>query len=184
MTLTMSKLKEGSLNGISEANGIASHESERRRHLRFPFIASAEAIEPQSHATIKGRVSDLGFGGCYVDTMNPFAVGTFIKILLSKEKNTFEADARVMFSHVGMGMGVAFVSAVPQQIQILQDWITELAEKTLHETEPAKGTETDDVAPNSVRKQDHVLRELIKTLMKKGVLNELEGTAMLHRLHY
>jgi hypothetical protein len=179
----MSKLKEGRREDISEANGIDCRESERRRHLRFPFIASAEAIEPQSHATLKGRVSDLGFGGCYVDTMNPFAVGTLIKILLAKGNNTFEADARVMFSHAGMGMGVAFVSAVPQQFQILQDWLTELAERTLPEPEPEKGTGTDGVAANSVRNQDFVLRELVKALIKKGVLNELEGKAMLHRLH-
>lgn len=183
MTLTMSNLKEDSRDGISEVDGIERHESERRRHLRFPFIASVEAIEPQSHATLKGRVSDLGFGGCYVDTMNSFAVGTLIKIQLIKEKTTFEADARVMFSHTGMGMGVAFVSAVPEQLQVLHNWLAELAGKTSPEQEAEKEAEPVGGALDSADRQDFVLGELIKALIKKGVLGEREGKAMLHRLH-
>jgi hypothetical protein len=179
----MSKMKEDSRGGISEVDGIERRESERRRHLRFPFIASVEAIEPQSRATLKGRVSDLGFGGCYVDTMNPFAIGTLIKIQLSNEKTTFEADARVMFSHTGMGMGVAFVSAMPDQLQVLHKWLAELAGKTSPEQEAEKETESVGVAANSAENQDFVLREIVKALIKKGVLNELEGKAMLHRLH-
>lgn len=125
----MSAKGKGNHEGISEANGIECRESERRRHRRFPIIASVEAIEMQSHTTLKGRITDLGFGGCYVDTMNPFAAGTVIKIRLTKEKDTFEADAKVMFSQIGMGMGVAFISAMPPQLQIFQKWLNELAGK-------------------------------------------------------
>jgi len=178
----MSDLKEGNRDETPEVNRIKRRESERRRHLRFPFIASVEAIEPQSHATLKGRISDLGFGGCYVDTMNPFAVGTLIKILLTKGRTTFEADARVMFSHAGMGMGIAFVSAMPQQLQVLDSWIAELARKTLPEQESTEEAEGDSVVADPVKRQDFVLRELVKALIRKGVLSELEGKAMLHEL--
>jgi hypothetical protein len=47
MTLTMSKLKEDIRDGNSEGDALEHRESERRRHLRFPFTASVEAIEPQ-----------------------------------------------------------------------------------------------------------------------------------------
>jgi hypothetical protein len=179
----MPDLKESGHDETPEVNGTERRESERRFHVRYPFIASVEAIEPQSHATLKGRISDLGFGGCYVDTMNPFAVGTIIKIRLTKDEAAFEADAKVMFSHAGMGMGVAFVSTVPQQLQILHDWLAELAEKTFPEQEPPTTTEPDAAAANSVKNQDVVLRELVEALIRKGVLSELEGKTMLHRLH-
>jgi len=179
----MSKLNEDNRDGISEVDATEHRESDRRRHFRFPFIASVEAIEPRSHATLKGRVSDLGFGGCYVDTMNPFAVGTVINIRLTKEKATFEADATVMFSHPGMGMGVAFVSAMPQQSQVLHNWLNELSGKTTPEQEPPKGTESDGVAASPVKSQDFVLGELLIALIRKGVLSEIEGKAMLQKLY-
>jgi len=178
----MSEAIEGRRDGTSEANRIENRESDRRRHFRFPFTASVEAIEPLSQARLKGRVSDLGFGGCYVDTMNPFAVGTLIKISLTKEKATFETDAKVIFSHVGMGMGVEFASTLPQQLRVLHNWLTELAGKTSPEQEPMKGTEADGVA-NTLENQDFVVDELVIALIRKGVLSDVEGNELLQKLY-
>ena len=80
--------------------------------------AFVDAVEPKSNAKISGRTSDISLGGCYVDTINPFPAETIIKIRLTNERETFEADAKVVLSKVGMGMGVAFISAVPQQVRI------------------------------------------------------------------
>jgi len=165
----------------SDASGVERRQSERRSHLRFPFTASVEATEPQSNATVKGRTSDLGLGGCYVDTISPFPVGTVIKIRLTKEMDTFETDAKVLFSQVGMGMGVAFISAVSQQHRILKRWLNELAGESLPEQEQPK--EADVVAPNSTKNQDFVLGELLIALMREGVLSEVEGKAMLQKLY-
>jgi hypothetical protein len=127
----MSDADDGNRDMSTETSRTERRQSERRRHLRFPFSAAVEAIEPQSQIMIRARTSDLGIGGCYVDTMNPFAVGTVIKIRLSKDTITFEADAKVIFSQVGMGMGVVFISAVPQQFRIFQNWLNELTEESL-----------------------------------------------------
>ena len=126
----------------SEA-GSAERKPERRRQPRFPFTASVEAIEPQSHAKLSGRISDLGLGGCYVDTISPFPVGTVIKIRLTKNNVTFEADAKVIFSQVGMGMGVAFVSALPQQLRIFQTWLSELDGKSSPDPDAVEQTGKD-----------------------------------------
>ena len=173
----------GNRDGSSEARRTERRQSERRRHPRFPFTASVEAIETQSHAKLSGRISDLGLGGCYADTINPFAVGTLIKIRLTRETVTFEADARVVFSQVGMGMGVTFISAVPQQLRIFQKWLNELAGKSLPELEPPEEAEADSVVANSMTNQDFVLSELLTTLMSKGMLSEVEGKAMLQKLY-
>jgi hypothetical protein len=167
----------------SETGRTERRASERRRHLRFPFTASVEATEPHSNAKIKGRISDLGLGGCYVDTINPFAVGTVIKILLTNDNATFEADAKVVFSQVGMGMGVAFISAPPQQFRIFQRWLSELAAKSLPEQELPKEPKTDVVLPNSTNSHDCVLGELLIALVRKGVLSEVEAKEMLQKLH-
>jgi hypothetical protein len=173
----------GNRDSSSEASNAEQRQSEHRLHSRFPFTASVEAIEPQSHAKLSARTSDLGSGGCYVDTMNPFAVGTLIKIRLTKDKVTFEADAKVIFSQVGMGMGVAFISAMPRQHRIFQKWLTELIRKSLPGQEPQEETKSDAVVANSTKNPDSVLRELLISLTTKGVLSEAEVEAMLQKLH-
>jgi hypothetical protein len=179
----MSDEDDGNRDSASEASGIERRQSERRRQPRFPFTAAVEAIEPQSHARISARTSALGLGGCYVDTMNPFAVGTVIKIRLTKDTVTFEADAKVIFSQPGMGMGVVFISAVPQHFRIFQNWINELTEKSLPLLEPPQESEVDAVVANSTKNTDFVLRELLIALMNKRELSEVECKAMLQKLH-
>jgi hypothetical protein len=90
-----------------------------------------EAIDPQSHAKLSARTSDVGLGGCYVDTLNPYAVGTVFKIRLTKDEVTLEADVKVILSQVGMGMGVAFISVIPRQFRIFQQWLNELTGESL-----------------------------------------------------
>src|ERR1700689_2440283 len=89
-------------------NAAVSSPTERRHHLRFPFSATVEAVEIKSGTKITGRTSDLGLGGCYVDTLSPFPVGTEAKMRIIRETETFEAQVRVVYSLIGMGMGLAF----------------------------------------------------------------------------
>ena len=106
--------------GYSEVQRSERRQNERRRDLQFPFTAAVEALEPQSQTKLSGRTSDISLGGRYVDTINPFPMATVIKIRLTKEGVTFEADAKVVLSQVGMGMSVAFTSPVPQQARIFR----------------------------------------------------------------
>ena len=57
---------------------------ERRRSLRFPFTASVEATESTSGTRVMGRTSDLSLGGCYIDSISPFAVGTIATIRITR----------------------------------------------------------------------------------------------------
>jgi PilZ domain len=111
----------------TEANNAIAVPEERRRNLRFPFSATVEAIENQSGTKIVGRTSDLGLGGCYVDTISPFPVGTEAKIRITRDNESFDAQAKVVFSMVGMGMGLAFVSAQPKQVRLFQRWVQEIS---------------------------------------------------------
>src|ERR1035438_3981818 len=161
-----------STDGPSDYMGEERRKNERRRDLRFPFTASVDAVEPKSETKIGGRTSDISSGGCYVDTICPFPVETIIKVRLTKDKVTFEADAKVVISQVGMGMGVAFISAMPQQIRIFQKWLNELQGKSSPEPDIAKQTEKGAAQRNSINEQDYVLSELIVGLIRKGVLSD------------
>jgi hypothetical protein len=156
---------------------------EHRRHARFPLTALVEALEPKSNTQISGRSSDVSLSGCYVDTLNPFPEGTLIRIRLTRENISFEANAKVIFSQIGMGMGVAFTSAEKDQFRVYQKWIDELSGISSTELNVLGGKPQGGGNTDSLGEQTYVLNELVIALMRKGVLTEVEGQAMLKRLH-
>lgn len=156
---------------------------EQRRHVRFPFTAFVEALEPKSNTQISGRCSDVSLGGCYVDTLNPFPEGTIIRVRLTRENISFEANAKVVFSQIGMGMGVAFTSAEKDQFQIFEKWINQLSGNLSPAPNVLDGEIQSGGSIDLQEEQHYVLNELVIALMRKGVLTEVEGKAMLKRLH-
>lgn len=175
-----------SVAGSPGYQGVERRQNERRRELRFPFVATVEAVEPKSSAKIQGRTSDISAGGCYVDTISPFSAGTMIRMRMTKGAVTFDADAKVVISQVGMGMGVAFTSIVPQQMRIFQKWLDELRGESPREqaASPAEALPDQTAAQeNLTAEAQPVLADLLQVLMKKGVLSEDEGKAMLRKLH-
>ena len=68
---------------ISEPKNVGSRgvsSIERRKHSRYSFSAAVELMEMRSAARIQGRLSDLGRGGCYIDTISPFGVGAEVNV--------------------------------------------------------------------------------------------------------
>lgn len=164
-------------------NAAVSNPAERRRHLRFPFSATLEAVDIKSGTKITGRTSDLGLGGCYVDTLTVFPVGTEAKIRIIRENETFEAQVRIVYSLNGMGMGMAFISAQPKNVRLFQKWLHEIngqsatAQDTLSEAKPETAQAEKSQTLNNV-----ILSDLIMTLMQKNVLTQQEGKDLLRKL--
>lgn len=160
-------------------NAALTYPPERRRNLRFPFSAEVELSESTSGTKVKGRTSDLGLGGCYIDMFSPLPIGTEAKIRILRGKESFDAQVKVVYSQVGLGMGVAFVSAQPKQFQIFQRWLLEISgtssaipEKDLPETAYVERSQT----------LSAVLSDLIARLMQKKLLGDAEGKEMIDRL--
>ncbi|HVS89272.1 MAG TPA: PilZ domain-containing protein [Candidatus Acidoferrum sp.] len=161
---------------------VASVPAERRRHPRFPWTAAAEVVDNQSGARINGRTSDVGQGGCYVDALNPLPVGSVVKIRLTKDEQSFVAQAKVAYAMTGLGMGLMFTSAEPEQMWILERWLAELGGTSAPEPEVREQADRKALEKNSRNEQYYVLNELIISLMRKGVLTDAEGKAMLEKL--
>jgi hypothetical protein len=174
----MSSASEKEMNSPAE-----TPPSERRRNLRFPFTAAVEATETKSGARIAGRTSDLSLGGCYVDAISPFPVGTEAKVTITRGKESFEVQARVVYSQIGMGMGLAFVSAQPKQVRLFQRWLMEISGKIAPQPEPPDGEEPKEASGGGLQNEsNYVLSELLIALMRKGVLSETEGKTLLKKL--
>jgi len=101
----------------------------RRAVKRCSFVASAEVLDLGTDTKLAVRVSELGLGGCYVDTLNPFPEGTQVRLKIVRDDGTFEAKTRVVYSQSSFGMGLAFVEMSPEHKALLQKWIADLIKK-------------------------------------------------------
>jgi PilZ domain len=172
-----------STNQPESDNAAVATANERRRNLRFPFSAAVETIETKSGIKVIGRTSDLGLGGCYVDTLSPLPLGTVAKIRIVRGKEIFEAQVKVVYSTIGMGMGLVFVSAHPKQVRLFQKWVLEISGKSIP-TDDASGQDVLETTPveHSQTLKNVVLTDLIMTLMQKNVLTDIEGKDLLRKL--
>jgi hypothetical protein len=113
------------------ANSVEARPLERRRNPRYAFIADVQILELNSGMALKARTADLSGGGCYVDTINPFPTATLVTLRLTKSDQSFEAQAKVVYSAVGMGMGLMFVAVDREQQQTLKGWLDVLGRQQL-----------------------------------------------------
>lgn len=153
---------------------------QRRSGVRFPVTAAAEVFELRSQTRVTGRCSDLGLGGCYVDTLIPFAAGSAVRVRIERDGSSFEAAALVSYAHVSLGMGLAFTEIKPADRDVLRRWTAALGGESAPEpaaavAEPEAKAETAD-AESNLRL---VLNELIAMLVRKKILSETEAARLL-----
>lgn len=162
---------------ISSRGSVA--EAERRGADRHSFTASAEVVELGSGARFSTRTTDLGHGGCFVDTMVPFPVGAKVHVKVHQGKNEFETTGVVVYSQVGLGMGVAFDSLEPDRRRALDAWIRELTGE--REAAPAEEVVRSLAKVAQDSRVDHAaLMRLVQLMITKGILTEGEGASVLH----
>ena len=94
---------------------------ERRQHKRLPFIKDVE---------VPGvgilRCSDLSIGGMYLETVNSFPVGTVLDLqfkLREADEYSIRVQARVVYTHEGMGFGLTFFSLKLEDRQKIENFI-------------------------------------------------------------
>jgi hypothetical protein len=94
------------------------------------------------------------------------------------------ADARVFYASSGMGMGLGFTRIEPERLKVLELWLAELSGEAPREVKalqfedhPLEGNQA-----STGNEQRYVLNELIVTLIRKLVLTDAEGKALLQKL--
>jgi hypothetical protein len=161
---------------------------ERRKSARFPISATAEMQELRTRTRLTGRASDLGVGGCYVDTISPFPVSAPLLISLKSESHGFLAKAKVTYAVSGMGMGLAFTEMAADQRARLSAWLRELSGEVLEpptEKEFVEAIGPPAAEPNASAKPGGMLEamyELVALLANKQVLTEYEVKLLRQKL--
>jgi hypothetical protein len=154
--------------------GTATNEAERRGGDRHLVIASAEIVELSSGARFSTRTTDLGPGGCFVDTLTPFPVGSKVRVTVYKANSHFECRGSVVYSQQGLGMGVAFDQLEAKQREALDAWIAELT----HGRTPIPASKQPGSALKEIATDRTALVRLIQLMISKGIITEAEGNSV------
>jgi hypothetical protein len=109
------------------ADQVVNSAVKQRRFARYSFIATADVISLDTDTRLSAQTSELGLGGCYIDTLNPFPEGTLVRVRLVKDTGAFESSAKVVYVLPGFGMGLAFTHLPHDQKLVLDKWIAELS---------------------------------------------------------
>src|SRR5579864_3461116 len=131
---------------------------ERRRTARVPFTASAEVIEVSSGTHFTGRTSDLGRGGCFINTLNQFPEGSVVNLLIQKENELFEGEATVTYSQPHLGMGLEFTRVEAEKLWIIEKWVSE------HTGEMKTETKGNEVRKSGAQSIDRGARDALREL--------------------
>lgn len=174
------KLDQGRLQHSTASNTTQATAGERREARRYAFICPAEFMSVAGGMPISARTSDLSLTGCYIDTLNPFPVGTRILLQLTKNNQRLQFHAEVTSSHRSSGMGVSFDRLTPAQVEIVVSWLDETSSPAEHSfrsqpsaavPEPSSETSADAPARFATR--------LVQMLERKGIVTHAEAKELL-----
>lgn len=177
-------LVETQITPASEPAEVAE-QTEKRLHPRVPVSVDVEIVDTKSGVHIAGRATDLGVGGCYVDTLNTLPQGTPVDVFLNWQGRTLRMRALVSYavSDRSIGMGLSFIGASDKDGASLLDWMTGLNNDppadVWQKPEPSEPAGPEAPSPVGARQ---ALYELLVVLARKKVLSQTEVTELLRLL--
>ena len=101
--------------------------SVQRTVPRYSVLAVAELVETASTTCIVGKMTEVSRKGCYVNTPSTLPVNTFLRVVISRDGQTFITSGKIIYVHDGIGVGVLFVDSTEEQLEILESWLAEAA---------------------------------------------------------
>ena len=108
---------------LSAGLGLLSVSAADRRNLsRRACCLGAEVYRAEKSALTRCTLSDIGPGGCYLETTETFPIGTPLEIVVRTEDLKLRIHGKVQSTNPGFGMGVKFSLRTddhPKQVQQL-----------------------------------------------------------------
>jgi len=148
---------------------------ERRTCPRYPFSPEVEVVDVQSVTRLRATLSDISRNGCCVDTINPLAKDSAVTLTITRDNLSFKTQAKVVYSNVGMGMGLLFTTAEPHQLQVLGKWLRELSNGKAADHTPSNLPHQTQAAMHVDPELRQVVTDLVALLNGKNILNDSEG---------
>jgi hypothetical protein len=99
----------------------------KRRFSRHRLYFSIEFCDERVNTQIRTRATDISGSGCYVETMQPMAVGTILHIEFWMDSEKVATSGIVRAHDPGVGMGIEFTGLVREMQDRLQGYLDKLA---------------------------------------------------------
>jgi hypothetical protein len=106
-----------------EFDGSMRDMRDRRTSVRMKSTNSAEVYPTGQTAPIRTRTSDLSLGGCFLEMPNPLPKRTQVRIALWVKEFKLWANAEVVTSTPGFGIGVKFAEMTDQDRNQLKQFL-------------------------------------------------------------
>ena len=103
---------------------------ERRKNGRVKVSVSVEIHTETSAAPLRCATSDLSLGGCYIESMYPYPVGTCLDLKL-EAGGTLIISAKVVTSDPQFGNGIQFLRMLPGDRAVLVKFLDTVAKQEL-----------------------------------------------------
>jgi len=101
----------------------SDQEHQNRRHYpRTKVIVPVELQAEGGDSPIRGATTDLSIGGCYIETIFPFPVGTALDLKLHLE-DTLLVSATVVTCDPQVGNGIEFEKMLPEDREALSAYL-------------------------------------------------------------
>jgi hypothetical protein len=99
----------------------------KRRFNRHRLYFNIEFCDERVNTQIRTRATDISGAGCYVETMQPMAVGTILHIEFWMDSEKIATSGIVRAHDPGVGMGIEFTGLVHDMQERLQAHLDQLA---------------------------------------------------------
>ncbi len=106
--------------------GSVTPADDRRKAPRYGLVAIAELTDSEDGKLLSGNITQISRSGCYIDSPKTLPIGTSLKVIIFRDQRTFVAKANVIHVQEQMGMGIAFLDAAKDQVEVLNSWLDEL----------------------------------------------------------
>jgi c-di-GMP-binding flagellar brake protein YcgR len=106
---------------------------ERRKHPRFTARIPVEVHADGNETPIRCATSDISAGGCYIESMYPFPVGTCLELKL-QISDTLLILGKVVTCHPQVGNGIEFIKILPEDRATLSDFLNSVAHQEYAES--------------------------------------------------
>jgi len=127
--------------------------AERRQERRFEASLPVE-VKPAHGTPIRAEISDISLSGCYVNTLFPAAVDSFVHIVFWIADQKLSVKGRVRTCVLGVGCGIEFIDVSAEAKKLLAEYFTSDCRPACDRREVANSPAVEaeiTVAPNPPR---------------------------------
>ena len=108
---------------------MSSPHQDRRKHQRVKIRVPIE-FHQQGSRILRSATADLSPGGCYLETLFTFPVGTILEVTL-RVGCTVHAKAIVVSRELQVGNGIQFIDMAPTDRDAIRNYMENAIKQTL-----------------------------------------------------